>query len=125
MKKVIWTDKCNTPGGHYSQGIVHNNILYTSGIVPVEPGTHKVIDASIEAATRQTLNNLKEVANAAGTSLENALKITVFLTNMKLFPGFNKVYEEYFQHDPPARSTIGVSSLLRTMIEIEAIIAIN
>ncbi len=123
-KQVIWTDKCNTPGGHYSQGIVHNGILYTSGIVPVVPGTHEVIDSSIEDATRRTLDNLSAVAEAAGTSLDHTVKVTVFLTNMKLFQRFNAVYAEYFSDPPPARSTVGVTDLLRTMIEIEAIIAL-
>ena len=123
-KKIIWTDKCNTPGGHYSQGVVHNDILYTSGIVPVVPKTHEVVDSSIEDATIRTLENLKAVAEAAGTSLDHTLKVTVFLTDMSLFSRFNKIYSEYFNINPPARSTVGVESLLRTMIEIEAIIEI-
>ena len=123
MKKVIFTDKCNTPGGHYSQGIVHNDVLYTSGIVPVVPGTKDVVDSSIEDATRRTLDNLKAVAEAAGTSLENTLKVTVFLPDMSLFQRFNAVYKEYFPVDPPARSTVG-AQLMRTIIEIEAVIAI-
>ena len=123
MKKVIFTEKCNAPGGHYSQGIVHNDVLYTSGIVPVVPGTKEVVDSSIEDATRRTLDNLKAVAGAAGTSLENTLKVTVFLPDMGLFQRFNAVYKEYFPGDPPARSTVG-AQLMRTMIEIEAVIAI-
>lgn len=123
-RKVIWTDKCNTPGGHYSQGITYNGILYTSGIVPVKPQTHDVVGDSIQEATRQTMNNLSEVAKTAGTSLENALKLTVYLTNMNDFKGFNEVYATYFSNEPPARTTVTIAGLLRTIIEIEAIIAI-
>ncbi|MHA2099461.1 MAG: Rid family detoxifying hydrolase [Candidatus Kariarchaeaceae archaeon] len=123
-RKVIWTDKCNTPGGHYSQGITYNGILYTSGIVPVKPKTHEVVGKTIEEATKQTMNNLSEVAKAAGTSLENALKFTVYLTNMSDFKRFNDVYATYFTNEPPARTTVTIAGLLRTIIEIEAIIAI-
>jgi len=66
-RKIVWTDKCNTPGGHYSQGIINNGRLYTSGIVPVKPITHEVVGDSIEKATQQTMDNLSEVASAAGT----------------------------------------------------------
>ncbi len=122
---VISTKKGTPPGGHYSQGIKFGNLLFTAGQVPVDPMTGELRNASIEDETRQTLDNLTAVAKAAGTSLENTTKVTVFLTNMKLFPRFNAVYAEYFPINPPARSTIQVGPLLRDVhIEIEAIIAI-
>lgn len=122
--KTIKADKGTPPGGHYSQGKVFGNLLYTAGQVPVDPATGEIKNASIEEETRQTLDNLSAVAEAAGTSLENAVKVTVFLTDMSLFQRFNAVYAEYFPVDPPARSTVEVNSLIRTNVEIEAIIAI-
>ncbi|MHA2248851.1 MAG: Rid family detoxifying hydrolase [Candidatus Kariarchaeaceae archaeon] len=122
---IIKTDRGTPPGGHYSQGIVFGNMLFSAGQVPVDPSTGKLCNASIEEETRQTLDNLSAVAEAAGTSLKNVLKVTVFLTDMGLFSRFNAVYAEYFPIDPPARSTVQVGPLLRDVhIEIEAIIAI-
>ncbi|MHA2169101.1 MAG: RidA family protein [Candidatus Kariarchaeaceae archaeon] len=123
--EVITTTKGTPPGGYYSQGIKYGNLLFTAGQVPVDPATGELRNASIEEETRQTLDNLSAVAKAAGTSLENSLKITVFLTDMQLFPRFNKTYAEYFPNSPPARSTVQVGPLLRDVhVEIEAIIAI-
>ena len=123
--EVIKTEKGTPPGGHYSQGMKFGNLLFTAGQVPVDPLTSELRNSSIGEETRQTLDNLTAVAEAAGTSLKNTLKVTVFLTDMKLFPRFNSVYAEYFANDPPARSTVQVGPLLREVhVEIEAIIAI-
>lgn len=124
-RKVIFSKNCNTPGGYYSQAITHNGILYTSGIVPVKPVTNEIVGASIEDATRQTMDNLNELAKTAGTSLDNAIKFTVYLTNMSDFKRFDTVYKTYFMGEPPARTTVSVTGLLRTIIEIEAIIALD
>ena len=122
---VIKTEKGTPPGGHYSQGMKFGNLLFTAGQVPVDPTTSELRNSSIEEETRQTLDNLAAIAEAAGTSLKNTLKVTVFLTDMKLFPRFNSVYAEYFPENPPARSTVQVGPLLREVhVEIEAIIAI-
>ena len=123
-REVIFSKNCNTPGGYYSQAITHNGILYTSGIVPVKPETDEVVGDSIEDATKQTMDNLSELAKTAGTSLANAIKFTVYLTDMTDFKRFDAVYKTYFKGDPPARTTVSVTGLLRTIIEIEAIIAI-
>ena len=123
--QVIQTEKGTPPGGHYSQGMKFGNLLFTAGQVPVDPLTSELRNSSIEEETRQTLDNLTAVAEAAGTSLKNTLKVTVFLTDMKLFSRFNAVYAEYFPENPPARSTVQVGPLLRDVhVEIEAIIAI-
>lgn len=123
--EVISSTEGTPPGGHYSQGIKLGNLLFTAGQVPVDPKSGKLMNASIEEETRQTLDNLKAVAAAAGTSLSNTTKVTVFLTDMSLFSRFNKVYAEYFPVKPPARSTVEVGALLRDVhVEIEAIIAI-
>lgn len=123
--QVIRTEKGTPPGGHYSQGVTFGNLLFTAGQVPVDPLTSELRNSSIEEETRQTLDNLTAVAEAAGTSLRNTVKVTVFLTDMKLFQRFNAVYAEYFPENPPARSTVQVGPLLRDVhVEIEAIIAI-
>lgn len=123
--EVISSTEGTPPGGHYSQGIKLGNLLFTAGQVPVDPKSGKLMNASIEEETRQTLDNLKAVAAAAGTSLSNTTKVTVFLTDMSMFSRFNKVYAEYFPVKPPARSTVEVGALLRDVhVEIEAIIAI-
>ncbi len=123
--EVIKTERGTPPGGHYSQGKKFGNLLFTAGQVAVDPTTGELRNSSIEEETRQTLDNLSAVAEVAGTSLKNTLKVTVFLTDMKLFPGFNSVYAEYFPDDPPARSTVQIGPLLREFrVEIEAIIAI-
>lgn len=123
--EVIKSKKGTPPGGHYSQGIKFGNLLFTAGQVAVDPLTGELCNSSIEEETRQILDNLTAVAQEAGTSLENTLKVTVFLTDMKLFPRFNAVYAEYFPTNPPARSTVQVGPLYRDFkIEIEAIIAI-
>lgn len=123
--QVIRSEKGTPPGGHYSQGMKFGNLLFTAGQVPVDPVTSELRNSSIEEETRQTLDNLAAVAESAGTSLKNTLKVTVFLTDMKLFQRFNAVYAEYFPENPPARSTVQVGPLLRDVhVEIEAIIAI-
>ncbi len=123
--QVIRTEKGTPPGGHYSQGMKFGNLLFTAGQVPVDPLTSELRNSSIEEETRQTFDNFAAVAEAAGTSLRNTVKVTVFLTDMKLFPRFNAVYAGYFPENPPARSTVQVGPLLRDVhVEIEAIIAI-
>ncbi len=125
MLEVIKTDKGSPPGGHYSQGIKVGNFLFTAGQVPVDPITKKVVNDTIENETHQVMKNLAGIAEAAGTSLSNTVKTTVFLTDMRHFTGFNSVYAEYYHINPPARSTVMVGPLLRDVhVEIEAIIYI-
>ncbi|MFW9916880.1 MAG: RidA family protein [Candidatus Thorarchaeota archaeon] len=123
MIEVIKTNKGTPPGGYYSQGIKAGDFLFTAGQVAVDPKTKDIINENIEAETRQVMKNLSAIAEAAGTSLKNTVKATVFLTDMRLFDRFNAVYAEYFPENPPARSTVQVGPLLREFhIEIEAII---
>ena len=126
MIDVIKTEKGTQPGGHYSQGLKFGNLLFTAGQVPADPITNELRNENIEQETRQTLDNLGAIAKAAGTSLDKTLKVTVYLTDMKLFHRFNTIYAEYFPNNPPARSTVEVGALLRDVhIEIDAIIAIS
>lgn len=114
----------NAPGavGPYSQGIRTEQFVYTAGQVPIDPATGALVTGSIEDQTRRALENVKAVLEAAGTGLERAVKMTVFMTNLGDFKRMNAVYAEFFPEAPPARSAFEVSALpLGADIEIEAI----
>jgi 2-iminobutanoate/2-iminopropanoate deaminase len=104
-----------------------NGLVFTAGQVAIDPATHKLIEGGIEEQTRQVLENLKAVLEAAGSSLGSVVKTTVFLTYMGNFAAMNAIYARYFDADPPpARSTIQVGDLpLGAMIEIECIAALK
>ena len=93
-------------GGPYSQAIVHNGLIYVSGQGPIDPVTTQVSFGTIEEETRLTMNNIRVILDAAGSSVEKILKVTVYLLRMKEYSRFNKVYEDFFIKDLPARSCI-------------------
>jgi 2-iminobutanoate/2-iminopropanoate deaminase len=100
----------------------YGNLIFTSGQLPIDPASGELVTGEIEAQAHQALTNLKNVLEAAGSSMEQALKCTVFLKNMADFSRMNAVYAEYFRADPPARSAIEVAALPKgANIEIEAI----
>jgi len=114
----------NAPGavGPYSQGVRTEQFVYTAGQVPIDPATGTLVTGSIEDQTRRALENVKAVLEAGGTSLDSAVKMTVFMTNLGDFKRMNAVYAEFFPEAPPARSAFEVSALpLGADIEIEAI----
>jgi 2-iminobutanoate/2-iminopropanoate deaminase len=126
MSKVI-IKTANAPEaiGPYSQAVKLGNLLFVSGQIPIDPATGK-ISGDIKEQTRQSLENLKAVLLAAGTSPAKVLKTTVFLKNMDDFTVMNGIYQEYFPKDAPARSTVEVSRIPRgALIEIEAIAAVD
>jgi len=97
-------------------------MVYTAGQVPLVPGTKRLVAGGIQEQTRQSLENIQAVLEAAGTSLANVVKVTVFLANISDFAEFNAVYAQYFPQHPPARSTIQAGALpLDARIEIEAV----
>lgn len=121
-KQVITTDNAPAAVGAYSQGIIANGFVYTAGQVPLVPGTKNLAEGGIKAQTRQSLENVKGVLEAAGSSMANIVKTTVFLADINDFADFNAVYSEYFPENPPARSAIQAGALpLGAMIEIEAV----
>lgn len=121
-KEIIKTDKAPAAIGPYSQAVKAGNLIYTSGQIPVVPNTGEVVDGDISIQTELVLENLKALLEAAGSSLENVLKTTVFLKDMGDFLAMNKIYEKYFQQNPPARSTIQVARLPKDVsVEIEAV----
>ena len=120
MKIVATT---NAPGaiGPYSQAIVTGNMVFTSGQIPINPATGNVEAVTIEEQTRQVCENLKAVLEAAGTSIEKAVKTTCFLADLNDFAAFNSVYAEYFT-GKPARSCVAVKDLPKAVkCEVEVI----
>jgi 2-iminobutanoate/2-iminopropanoate deaminase len=124
MKKIIRTDHAPAAIGPYNQGVVAEGgkILFTAGQIPLDPATGGMRNDSIEEATEQVLNNVKAILEAAGTSMDNVLKMTVFMADISEFVAMNEVYARYFPNNPPARSAFQVAALPKgARIEIEAI----
>jgi 2-iminobutanoate/2-iminopropanoate deaminase len=124
MKKtVIRTPLSPSAIGPYSQAIKAGNLIFVSGQVPLDPATGNVIeDRSIKAQTRRALLNMQGILMASGASLQNVVKTTVFITDLKAFGEMNSVYAEFFHTSPPARSTVEVSRLPKDVdVEIECI----
>ena len=123
--KIISTT--NAPGaiGPYSQAVVINNLLYTSGQIPINPLTGNVEATTIEEQTEQSCKNVKGILEAAGTSFEKVIKTTCFLADMADFAKFNEVYAKYFV-SKPARSCVAVKTLPKNVVvEVEAIAVIE
>lgn len=121
MKTVISTEKAPAAIGPYSQAIEVNGIVYTSGVIPVVPETGEIPDGSVEQA-KQALSNLSNLLDAAGSSMDDVVKTTVFIKDMNDFGAINEVYETFFKGDYPARSCVEVARLPKdVMIEIEAV----
>lgn len=121
-KKVIQTDKAPKAIGPYSQAIRADSLIYTAGQIALDPATGELVSVSIEEQTRQALTNLRNVLEAAGSSLEHVVKTTVFLKDMNDFPKMNSIYAEFFGENPPARSTVAVAGLPKGgLVEVEAV----
>ncbi|MBF8982153.1 RidA family protein [Lutibacter sp. B2] len=125
MKKIVDTKKAPAAIGPYSQGVVVGNMVYTSGQMPVNPETGEIPQGDIQVQARQSLENVKAILEQAGTSMDNAVKLTVFIKDMNEFSKINEVYAEYFPNDKPARSCVEVARLPKDVrVEIEAIAVI-
>jgi 2-iminobutanoate/2-iminopropanoate deaminase len=124
MKRTaILTDKAPAAVGPYSQAIATDSLLFTSGTIPIDHQTGKIPEGSIEDHAHLVFRNLRALAEAGGTSLANAVKVTVFLTDIANFQRVNAVYAQYFSEPYPARSAVQVAALpLGAAIEVEAII---
>lgn len=125
-KQVVKTDKAPKAIGPYSLGIKTETFVFTAGAAGIIPETGNVIEGGIENETRQTLANLKNVLEAAGSSMDMVVKTTVFLRDMADFTRMNAVYAEFFTGEPPARTTIQAAALPKNAaVEIEAIALTN
>jgi 2-iminobutanoate/2-iminopropanoate deaminase len=119
---AVRTDEAPSAIGPYSQAVVTPTLLFASGQIGLNPSSGQLVQGGVAAQTRQVLLNLECVLNAANCSLGDVIKTTVFLTDMNDFSEMNAVYAEFFADLPPARSTVGVSSLPKgALIEIEAV----
>jgi 2-iminobutanoate/2-iminopropanoate deaminase len=123
MKHIINTENAPAPIGPYNQAVKSGHLLYTSGQIPLDPATGSMVSGGIREQAIQVLENLKAVVEAAGSTLDNAIKTTVFLADMADFPVVNTIYAEYFSEiNAPARSTIQVAALpLGARVEIELV----
>lgn len=118
----VTTDQAPAAIGPYSQATIVGNLVFTAGQVALDPATGTVIEGGIEAQTARVLENLAAVLAAAGSSLSQVVKTTVFLTDMADFPAMNQVYAQAFGDHKPARATVAVAGLpLGVRVEIEAV----
>ena len=123
--KIVATEKAPKALGPYSQGYVHNGVLYTAGQIAINPEVNDVEGTTIESQTEQVCKNLGEVLKEAGTSFDNVLKTTCFLADMSDFAAFNEVYGKYFT-SKPARSCVAVKTLPKGVLcEVELIAAVE
>ena len=121
MKNVIHTDKAPAAIGPYSQAIEVNGMVYTSGVIPVNPATGEIPEGSV-AQAEQAFSNMKNLLEAAGTDMSHVVKTTVFIKEMNDFAAINEVYAKYFTEPYPSRSCVEVARLPKdVMLEIEVI----
>lgn len=122
--KSVKTDKAPVPGGHYSQAMVHNGLVYVSGQLPVDPETGEKQTGSIEDQTRLVLNNLSAILEASGSSLNQVLKVNVYISDISLWGKVNEVYAELFGDHRPARAIVPTRDLhFGFKIEVDAVAA--
>ena len=123
--KVVHTEKSPAAIGPYSQAVILNGVLFTSGQIPVDPATGEITGNTIEEQAEQVMENLGAVLKEAGSSFENAVKTTCFLADMGDFAAFNEVYAKYFVNKP-ARSCVAVKSLPKNVLcEVEVIASVE
>ena len=122
---VIQTADAPAAIGPYSQAVRVGSMIFCSGQIPLDPATMELVSGGIEEQTKQVFNNLKAVATAAGGSLDNAVKLTIFLTDLGEFAQVNEIMASYFNEPYPARATIEVSALPKgALVEVEAVLSI-
>ena len=125
-KEIISTKNAPQAIGPYSQAVKAGNLMFISGQIPLDPKTGDLVSQSIEDQAKQVLENVKSICEAAGCSLDDIVKISIFLTDLSNFAVVNDVMKEYFSEPYPARATVEVSGLpLGVNVEIEAIVLIN
>ncbi|BCY29423.1 RidA family protein [Flavobacterium okayamense] len=123
MKRIIFTDKAPAPIGPYNQAVLVGNILYTSGQIAIDPQTNELILSDIETETKQVMENMKAVLEAADMKFEDVVKTSIFISDMNNFAKINTVYAKYFNEElAPARETVEVACLPKNVnVEISMI----
>ncbi|MDP6770147.1 uncharacterized protein METZ01_LOCUS283108 [marine metagenome] len=121
-KTIITTNDAPAAIGPYSQATTNGQLIFTAGQIAIDPKTGTIVPGNIEAQTHRVIRNIEEILRAIGVDLQAVMKTTVFMTNLADFTRMNKVYEQYFENNPPARSALEVAALpLGAQIEIECI----
>jgi 2-iminobutanoate/2-iminopropanoate deaminase len=124
--ETVATNTAPTPAGHYSQAVVHGDLVFVSGQLPIDPRSEENLAVSIEEQTRQALRNMAEILDAAGSGIDRVLKTTVYISDMELWGRVNRVYAEFFGEHRPARAVVPTRDLhFGFTIEIEAIATIK
>ena len=126
MKTIISTPKAPAAIGPYSQAVLVNGMLFTSGVIPIDPETNTLVEGDVTVQARQAIGNLKNLIEASGSSMDKVVKTTVFITDMNDFGKINDIYKDFFTSDFPARSCVEVARLPKdVLIEIEAIATVE
>jgi reactive intermediate/imine deaminase len=124
-RQIISTPNAPAAIGTYSQAVRVGNTVYLSGQIPLDPATMQLVSGDIDAEIRRVFDNLKAVATAAGGKLDDAVKVTVFLTDLAHFGRVNEIMATYFQQPYPARAAVGVAALPRgARVEVECILSL-
>ena len=124
--KSTYTENAPAPGGHYSQAIIHNGLVYISGQLPIDPASGQPLIGSIEEQTKLAISNVASVLEAAGSSLDRVIKTTVYVSNVDLWGKVNAVYAQCFGEHRPARAIVPTRDLhFGCQVEIDAVAAID
>ena len=122
MRQIVQTKQAPDAIGPYSQAVIANGFVFTSGQIPIDPATGQFVSGEIAEQTQQVLKNLKAVLEAAGTGLQQVVKTTVYLADMQDFTAMNEVYATFFGAEPPARSTVQAARLPKdALVEIDVV----
>ena len=124
MRKVVRTSEGPSPGGPYSQAIVADGFVFVAGQAAINPSTNALELGDVGSETRRTLQNIRAILEAAGSSLRDVVRVSVFLADIKDFDGMNVVYREFFPQDQPARTTVG-AQLSKIKVEIDCIARVS
>ena len=126
MKKQITTSEAPAAIGPYSQAVMAGNLVFVSGQIPIDPKTGQLVTDDISVQTEQVLRNIEKILEAAGSSLGQVVKTTIYLNDMADYPKVNETYARFFSDSPPARATVEVSRLPKDVgVEIEAIALVS
>jgi 2-iminobutanoate/2-iminopropanoate deaminase len=117
----VFTEKAPKPVGSYSQAIYSGDFVFVSGQIALDPKTSKLVEGGIEAQTVQVLKNIKNILESIDLNLSDVVKTSVFLSDIKDFKEFNRIYSRYFQNKPPARTTVQADLMVGVLVEIDAI----
>ncbi len=121
MKEAVYTEKAPKPVGPYSQAIKAAGLVFVAGQIPIDPATGQLVQGGIEEQTRRVLENIKAILEAAGTTMDNVVYVTAYLSDLDDYPAFNKVYEQYFSKAKPARVTVKAEIPKGARLEVSVI----